>query len=194
MDNPIIGYRLWAIEVENKAVSISTPFHKKILFLTKKLAQIKKKLYLCALVFAQTQENCLVKGEKHNEMTQPLHTISNTNMQAFGNTGGSSVSFAGGWSSLSVTKTTSFIAIQEETMSTVTYSPGTTYTPYNPSETTLYTLQPSGPRRSRGENPGGNAVGDQTQPIGDMLLPLLAMAAAYIIVKLFRNRKTSHTL
>ena len=79
-------------------------------------------------------------------------------------------------------------------MSTVTYSPGTTYTPYNPSETTLYTLQPSGPRRSRGENPGGNAVGDQTQPIGDMLLPLLAMAVAYMIVKLFRNHKTSHTL
>lgn len=52
----------------------------------------------------------------------------------------------------------------------------------------------SGPRRSRGENPGGNAVGDNTVPVGDMLLPLLAMAAAYIIVKLFRNRKTSQTL
>ena len=52
----------------------------------------------------------------------------------------------------------------------------------------------SGPRRSRGENPGGNAVGDNTVPVGDMLLPLLAMAAAYIIVKLFRNRKTSQIL
>ena len=53
---------------------------------------------------------------------------------------------------------------------------------------------PSGPRRSRGENPGGNAVGDNTVPVGDMLLPLVAMAAAYIIVKLFRNRKTSQAL
>ena len=52
----------------------------------------------------------------------------------------------------------------------------------------------SGPRRSRGENPGGNAVGDNTVPVGDMLLPLVAMAAAYIIVKLFRNRKTSQAL
>lgn len=52
----------------------------------------------------------------------------------------------------------------------------------------------SGPRRSRGENPGGNAVGDNTVPAGDMLLPLLTMAAAYIIVKLFRNRKTSQAL
>jgi hypothetical protein len=52
----------------------------------------------------------------------------------------------------------------------------------------------SGPRRSRGENPGGNAVGDNTVPVGDMLLPLLAMVAAYIIIKLFRNRKTSQAL
>lgn len=52
----------------------------------------------------------------------------------------------------------------------------------------------SGPRRSRGENPGGAAVGDNTVPAGDMLLPLLTMAAAYIIVKLFRNRKTSQAL
>jgi hypothetical protein len=37
-------------------------------------------------------------------------------------------------------------------------------------------------------------VGDSTVPVGDMLLPLLAMAAAYIIVKLFRNRKTSQAL
>ena len=52
----------------------------------------------------------------------------------------------------------------------------------------------SGPRRGRGENPGGNVVGDNTVPIGDMLLPLLVMTLAYIIVKLFRNRKTSQAL
>ena len=132
-------------------------------------------------------------------MPQPLHTISSTtNIQAFGSTGLTSATpSTGGWSSLSVTKTASFSTIQQEVIQTVTYSPGHTYQAYNPvqeASQVLYTVQPQGPRRSRGENPGGNAVGDQTQPIGDMLLPLLAMAAAYIIVKLFRNRKTSHTL
>ena len=80
-------------------------------------------------------------------------------------------------------------------MQTVTYSPGHTYKAYNPAEAAaqaLYTEQPRGPRRSRGEEQEGPVTGDQ--PLGDMLLPLLAMAAAYIIVKLFRNRKTSQAL
>ena len=132
-------------------------------------------------------------------MTKPLHTISSTaNMQVFGTTGASSATpSTGGWSSLSTTKTASFSSIQNEVIQTVTYSPGHTYKAYNPAEEaaqTLYTEQPNGPRRSRGENPGGNAVGDNTVPVGDMLLPLLAMAAAYIIVKLFRNRKISQAL
>lgn len=50
----------------------------------------------------------------------------------------------------------------------------------------------SGPRRARGEQQEGDATGEV--PVGDMLLPLVAMAAAYIIVKLFRNRKTSQAL
>ena len=132
-------------------------------------------------------------------MTKPLHTISSTaDMQVFGTTGAASAApSTGGWSSLSTTKTASFSAIQKEVVQTVTYSPGHTYKAYNPAEAAtqaLYTEQPQGPRRSRGENPGGNAVGDNTVPVGDMLLPLLAMAAAYIIVKLFRNRKTSQAL
>jgi hypothetical protein len=132
-------------------------------------------------------------------MTQPLHTISSTaNMQVFGTTGAASATpSTGGWSSLSTTKTASFSTIQKEVVQTVAYSPGHTYKAYNPAEAaaqTLYTEQPNGPRRSRGENPGGNAVGDATVPAGDMLLSLLVMAAAYIVVKLFRNHKTSHTL
>ena len=132
-------------------------------------------------------------------MTQPLHTISSTaNMQVFGTTGAASATpSTGGWSSLSTTKTASFSAIQKEVSLSVTSSPGHTYKAYNPAEEaaqTLYTEQPSGPRRSRGENPGGPAVGDASVPAGDMLLPLLTMAAAYIVVKLFRNHKTSHTL
>ena len=132
-------------------------------------------------------------------MTQPLHTISsNANIQVFGTTGTASATLStGGWSSLSTTKTASFSAIQKEVVQTVTYSPGHTYKAYNPAEAasqTLFTEQPQGPRRSRGENPGGPAVGDASVPAGDMLLPLLVMAAAYIVVKLFRNHKTSHTL
>ena len=132
-------------------------------------------------------------------MTKPLHTISSTaNMQVFGTTGAASATpSTGGWSSLSTTKTASFSAIQKEVVQTVSYSPEYTYKAYNPAEAatqSLFTEQPQGPRRSRGENPGGPAVGDASVPAGDMLLPLLVMAAAYMIVKLFRNHKTSHTL
>lgn len=132
-------------------------------------------------------------------MTKPLHTISSTaNIQVFGTTGPASATLStGGWSSLSTTKTASFSTIQKEVSLSVTSSPGHTYKAYNPAEAatqSLFTEQPNGPRRSRGENPGGNAVGDNTVPVGDMLLPLLAMAAAYIIVKLFRNRKISQAL
>ena len=132
-------------------------------------------------------------------MTKPIHSISSTaNIQVFGTTGPASATpSTGGWNSLSTTKTASFSTIQKEINQAVTYSPGHTYKAYNPAEEaaqTLYTEQPNGPRRSRGENPGGNAVGDNTVPVGDMLLPLLAMAAAYIIVKLFRNRKISQAL
>jgi hypothetical protein len=130
-------------------------------------------------------------------MTQPLHTISSTaNIQVFGATGPASATpSTGGWNSLSTTKTASFSTIQKEINQAVTYSPGHTYKAYNPVEAAtqaLYTEQPQGPRRSRGEVQDGPVTGDQ--PLGDMLLPLLAMAAAYITVKLFRNRKTSQAL
>ena len=119
-------------------------------------------------------------------------------MHSFGTTGAVSASpSTGGWSSLSTTKTASFSTIHQEVSQTVSYSPGHTHKAYNPAEVaaqTLFTEQPQGPRRSRGENPGGPAVGDASVPAGDMLLPLLTMAAAYMIVKLFRNHKTSHTL
>ena len=135
-------------------------------------------------------------------MTQPLHTISSTaNIQVFGTTGPASATpSTGGWNSLSTTKTASFATIQKETHQAVTYSPGHTYKAYNPVEVAtqaLYTEQPHGPRRSREEEtPDGSSTGQlyPGSPVGDMLLPLLAMAAAYIIVKLFRNRKTSQIL
>ena len=130
-------------------------------------------------------------------MTKPLHTVSSSaNIQVFGATGPASATpSTGGWNSLSTTKTASFSTIQKEVIQTVTYSPGHTYKAYDPAEEaaqTLYTEQPQGPRRSRGEEQGGPVTGEM--PVGDMLLPLLAMAAAYIIVKLFRNRKISQAL
>ena len=131
-------------------------------------------------------------------MTKPIHSISSTaSMHSFGTTGAVSASpSTGGWSSLSTTKTASFCSIQNEVIQTVTYSPGHTYKAYNPAEAaqTLYTEQPNGPRRTngRGDVIDGPAVGQV--PVGDMLLPLLAMAASYIFVKLFRNHQTSQAL
>lgn len=130
-------------------------------------------------------------------MTKALHTTSSASMQSFGNTGATYASpSTGGWSSLSTTKTASFSSIQNEVIQTVTYSPGHTYKAYNPAEAaqTLYTEQPNGPRRTngRGDVIDGPAVGQV--PVGDMLLPLLAMAASYIFVKLFRNHQTSQAL
>ena len=131
-------------------------------------------------------------------MTKPTHSISSTaSMHSFGTTGAVSASpSTGGWSSLSTTKTASFSTIQKEVNQTVTYSPGHTYKAYNPNEDaqTLYTEQPNGPRRAPG--PGGPAIGEDEfgSPIGDMLIPMLVIALGYIVVKLFRNRKTSQAL
>ena len=52
----------------------------------------------------------------------------------------------------------------------------------------------SGPRR--GPGPGGPAIGEDEfgSPVGDMLLPMFVIALGYIVVKLFRNRKTSQAL
>lgn len=131
-------------------------------------------------------------------MTKPLHTISSTaNIQVFGTTGPASATpSTGGWNSLSTTKTASFSAIQKEINQAVTYSPGHTYKAYNPVEAAtqaLYTEQPQGPRRI---GPGGPAIGEDElgSPVGDMLLPMLVIALGYIVVKLFRNRKTSQAL
>ncbi|MBQ2290658.1 MAG: hypothetical protein II248_00585 [Paludibacteraceae bacterium] len=131
-------------------------------------------------------------------MTQPLHTISSTaNIQVFGATGHASATpSTGGWNSLSTTKTASFATIQKETHQAVTYSPGHTYKAYNPVEVAaqaLYTEQPQGPRRI---GPGGPAIGEDEpgSPVGDMLLPMLVMVLGYVVVKLFRNRKTSQAL
>ena len=139
-------------------------------------------------------------------MTQPLHTISSkASIQVFGTTGAASASpSSGGWSSLSSKKTASFSTIQQEVVQTVTYSPTNTYKAYNPAEDnlTLYTEQPNGPRLNgaRPDLPGGSGDNDtppptgELLPIGDMLIPMLLIALGYVVVKFFRNRKTSRAL
>jgi hypothetical protein len=102
-------------------------------------------------------------------------------------------SSTGGWNSLSVKRTASFSAIQEETFTEVSFAPSASYAPYNPAEQGIFYTR----RNSREEEkPDSEATGQlsSNSPVGDMLLPLLTMAVVYAFVKLFRNHKTSHTL
>ena len=112
-----------------------------------------------------------------------------TSSKTFQSVGSGSTSAFGsnelGLSSYSVKKTTSFAAIHKDISQSISYE----WAPVS-----LSAQSSEGGESGRGDNPGGPVVGDQTVPVGDMLLPLLAMAAAYIIVKLFRNRKTSQAL
>lgn len=85
-------------------------------------------------------------------------------------------------------KTTSFTSIHQEVAQELS----------NPQWTAEIT---SGPRRGRGPGTGDGEVADgaigeypEGSPIGDMLLPMLAMTLIYVISKIFRNRKTSQTL
>lgn len=81
-------------------------------------------------------------------------------------------------------KTTSFTSIHQEIAQELS----------NPQWTAEIT---SGPRRAPGPN-GGNtpAIGEDKpgSPVGDMPLPMLVIALGYIVVKLFRNRKTFQAL
>ena len=87
-----------------------------------------------------------------------------------------------GLSSYSVKRTTSFSDIHQE----VAQSVSDAY-----SATLMSETAPPGP-----PGPGGPAIGEDKpgSPVGDMLIPMLAIALGYIVVKLFRNRKTSQAL
>ena len=104
-----------------------------------------------------------------------------------------------GWNSLSVTRTTSFSTIQKEVISSVSFDNKPTYQAFTPIESPaeFFYSELSGPRRAPGPN-GGNtpAIGEDLpgSPVGDMLIPMLVIALGYIVVKLFRNRKTSQAL
>ena len=87
-----------------------------------------------------------------------------------------------GLNSYSVKRTTSFADIHQE----IAQSVSDAYSAALMSETT-----PPGP-----PGPGGPAIGEDKpgSPVGDMLLPMLVIALGYVVVKLFRNRKTSQAL
>lgn len=110
----------------------------------------------------------MTQNQPQQSPFQPIHT------------GGFNTEPAEGWTSFSVKGTTSFAAIHSEVSANVVYS----------------STQPVGTRRNAGRGPGGEALGESRpgSPVGDMLLPLLAMAFCYIIFKLFHNRKYSQTL
>lgn len=82
----------------------------------------------------------------------------------------------------SVKRTTSFTGIHQEIVQSISYT--SSIDPV--SETT-----PPGP-----PGPGGPAIGEDKpgSPVGDIILPMLVIALGYIVVKLFRNRKTSQAL
>ena len=86
-----------------------------------------------------------------------------------------------GLNSYSVKRTTSFADIHQE----IAQSVSDTYS------ATLMSETPPGP-----PGPGGPAIGEDKpgSPVGDMLLPMLVIALGYVVVKLFRNRKTSQAL
>ena len=90
-----------------------------------------------------------------------------------------------GLSSYSVKRTTSFSDIHQEVAQSVSY---------------VYSSTPA--NETGGGRPGVPTTGDgdtppptgELLPIGDMFIPMLVIALGYIVVKLFRNRKTSKAL
>lgn len=90
-----------------------------------------------------------------------------------------------GLSSYSVKKTTSFSDIHQEVAQSVSYVYSST--PANETGGS----RPGVPTTGNGDTPPPTG---ELLPIGDMLIPMLVIALGYIVVKLFRNRKTSQAL
>ena len=129
-------------------------------------------------------------------MSKPIFTLSSSkHVEVLGSGSAAYVPPTGveGWNSLSVTRTTSFSSIQKEVISSVSFDTKPTYQAFTSVEEPNYFYSElSGPRRAPGRGPGGDAVGEV--PTGDMLIPMLMIALGYVVVKLFRNRKTSQAL
>jgi hypothetical protein len=90
-----------------------------------------------------------------------------------------------GLNSYSVKRTTSFSDIHQEVAQSVSYMYSST--PANETGGS----RPGVPTTGNGDTPPPTG---ELLPIGDMLIPMLIIALGYIVVKLFRNRKTSQAL
>lgn len=90
-----------------------------------------------------------------------------------------------GLSSYSVKRTTSFSSIHQEIAQSVSY----VYSSTPANETGGG--RPGVPTGGNGDTPP--PIG-QLVPVGDMIVPMLVIALGYVVVKLFRNRKTSQAL
>lgn len=87
-------------------------------------------------------------------------------------------------------KTTSFTSIHQE----VTQSLFTNQEEVYSSSSTITSRRTTG--RDDQLDDSNTATGQEKpgSPVGDMLLPMLVMALVYVVVKLFRNRKTTQVL
>lgn len=121
---------------------------------------------------------CLFEKRKMNE-------TSNTYSSPFAAANERFDQAAQGWQSLSVRRTTSFLEIQKEVVGEVMYDPNQVYTTTSvDNDDREY---PDGDYTPTGQLKPGS-------PIGDMLLPMMAMTLIYLVVKLLRKRKTSQAL
>ena len=93
----------------------------------------------------------------------------------------------GGYSHLSPSGTGSFVTISREVGSFYVTSPNTV--DYG----TIMSLTSTSESSSASGREDGDYTGELL-PVGDMLLPMLAMACVYILTKIFRNRKISKAL
>ena len=121
---------------------------------------------------------CLFEKRKMNETSNTYSSPFAAANERFDQT-------AQGWQSLSVRRTTSFLDIQKEVAGEVMYDPNQVYTTTSVDNDDRE--HPDGDYTPTGQLKPGS-------PIGDMLLPMMAMILIYLVVKLLRKRKTSQAL
>lgn len=95
-----------------------------------------------------------------------------------------------GIDSYSVKRTTSFSSIHQE----VSQSLFSEYEEVCSSSSTFTSRRNSGRDDQLDDNNTATGQEKPGSPVGDMLLPMLVMALVYVVVKLFRNRKTTQVL
>ena len=95
-----------------------------------------------------------------------------------------------GFDSYSVKRTTSLSSIHKEVSHSLFNEPTLVSSP-----SSTFTSRRNSDREDQLDDTH-TATGQEKpgSPVGDMLLPMLVMALVYVVVKLFRNRKTTQVL